>query len=202
MKIGFHCGLQGNHNGIGDYMQQLDQVGIPFCLKSVENVGLAVEAAEFARKSGVPHVIVLRWSNPGVPPGPEVPNYANDPEMEAHAHWYRVMQSFDNAPEFEPYKDFVWIETINEPRTEHDPDDPEFEGMHPVDWLGWFSHYVGKLANAAGYKYAAFGMNAGTPEPQDWEQPGMVQYLKDCARNPDKLAIALHEYTFEERHNA
>ncbi len=39
-------------------------------------------------------------------------------------------------------------------------------------------------------------MNAGTPEPADWKRLGMVQYLNDCAANPDRLAVALHEYTF------
>jgi len=196
-KIGFHGGGGGNHTGIGDYMRRLDEAGIPFCLKSVNNVGLAVEAARFARDSGIPHNIVLRWSNPGVPPGLEVPDYHLSPEEAAQEHWALLKQSIAAAPEFDEFKELVWIESFNEPRTEPDPADPNFEEMHPTDWLGWFAHYMGPLANAEGYRWAAFGMNAGTPEPESWKLPGMVQYLEDCARNPEMLAVALHEYTFD-----
>jgi hypothetical protein len=186
-KVGFHGGGGGNHRGISDYMDRLDKAKIPFCLKSVNNVGLAVEAAHFARASGVPHVIVLRWSNPGVPPGLEVPDYRLSPEEAAQDHWRLLKQSIDAAPEFDEFKDLVWIESFNEPRTERDPADPNFEDMH---------HFVGKLAIAEGYRWAAFGMNAGTPEPESWRLPGMVQFLTDCAENPEMLAVALHEYTF------
>lgn len=196
-KIGFHGGGGGNHTGISDYMRRLDGAGIPFCLKSVNNVGLAVEAARFARDSGIPHNIVLRWSNPGVPPGLEVPDYHLSPEEAAQEHWTLLKQSILAAPEFDEFKDLVWIESFNEPRTEQDPADPNFEDMHPTDWLGWFAHFMGPLANAEGYRWAAFGMNAGTPEPESWKLPGMVKYLEDCALHPEMLAVALHEYTFD-----
>ncbi len=98
VSTGFHGGGGGNQTGIGDYMRQLDAAGVPFILKSVNNVGLAVEGATLAKASGVPHVIVSRWSNPGDPPGPQVPDYANDPKAEAAAHWDRVEQSLANAP--------------------------------------------------------------------------------------------------------
>lgn len=195
-KVGFHGGSSGNHTGIGDYMRTLDEAGVPFCLKSVNNVGLAVEAAQHAWQSGVSHRIILRWTNPGVPPGPEVPDYHLSPEEAANEHWQLVQQSIAAAPELEPFKHLVWLETINEPRTAVDASDPNFEEMHPADWLGWFAHFFGRLVNGAGYKWAAFGMNSGTPEPLDWKRPGMVQYLRDCAERPDMLAVALHEYTF------
>ncbi len=197
VKVGFHGGGGGNHNGIGDYLHQLDTAGVPFVLKSVNNVGLAVEGATLAKASGVPHVIILRWPNPGVPPGPQVPDYSKSPLSEARKNWGRVEQSFAHAPEFEQFKHLIWVESINEPRTEPDAGDPEFEGMHPCDWLGWFSYYVTLLSREAGYKYAAFSMNAGTPEPEDWKRPGMVEYLKNCAMYPNELAVALHEYTFQ-----
>lgn len=195
-KVGFHGGGGGNHTGIGDYMRRLDRAGIPFCMKSVNNVGLAVEAAHIGRNSGVRHNIVLRWTNPGVPPGLEVPDYHLSPEEAATDHWDLLKQSINAAPEFDEFKDLIWVESFNEPRTEPDLADPAFGDMHPTDWLGYFAHFVGQFAVAEGYRWAAFGMNAGTPEPEGWKLPGMVKYLEDCAANPGTLAVALHEYTF------
>ena len=43
--IGFHAGVGGNRTGIGDYFAALDAAGIPFVVKSVNDGGLAAEAA-------------------------------------------------------------------------------------------------------------------------------------------------------------
>lgn len=192
--VGFHAGVTGNRNGIGDYFKELDDAGIPFCIKSIADVGLVVEAADYAIASGVPHNIILRFPNPGG--GGETPDYYFHPLSSAEDWYAGFLATIVHAPEFERVKEYVWIEIMNEMRTEVDPDDPMYNNMHPADWLGWFAYYLGAKMNADGYKMVAFGMNGGTPEPQDWFLPGMVQYLRSCEEHPDMLAVGLHEYNW------
>lgn len=177
-KVGFHAGVGGNRSGIGDYMRRLDSAGIPFCVKSVHDVGLAVEAAEYARRSGVKHNIVLRFTNPGGAANDE-PDLNLAPEEAAEVYWQQTKRSI--PPEFEPYREHVWIEMTNE------------LDKSRCDWLGFFGHHLGGLALADGYRVALFGMNAGEPEPEHWATPGMQLYLRDCAANPERLAVTLHE---------
>ena len=192
MTVGYHTAMGGNKGGIGVFMADLDAAGIPFSMKSVRDAGLAVEAAEYARNSGLPHNIIYRIDQPyGLPD--DVPNYKVSPEQSATDYWQHCLQTLNTAPELVPFKDLIWIELINEARVKWDYDDPNWNNMHPADWLGWFVHHLGKLVNQAGWKFVAFGMNAGEPEIEDWLQPGMIQYLQDCAENYDKLAISLHE---------
>ena len=78
----------------------------------------------------------------------------------------------------------MWIENINEP------------DKNRSDWLATFSLETAKLAIADGFKYAAFSWSAGEPEPEHWESPEMLEFLRFAAEHPDDVAIALHEYSF------
>lgn len=190
-KVGFH----GTNTGIGTYAFKVNEGKRLVVCKSINNGGWAAACAKLARDSGISHPIVMRWTNPGG--GPEVPNYKLKPDIAANEHWALVMKSINGAPELKPYMDLIWFETINEPRTAVDSNDPNYNNMHPSDWLGWFAYYVAQHAKRDGVRWAAFGMNAGTPEKEDWRRGGMVEFLRECAANPDKLAVALHEYTFD-----
>ena len=179
VKVGFHAGVGGNRAGIGDYFARLDAAGVPFTIKSVDDVGLVVEAAQYARQSGVKHNIILRFTRPGGVIH-DLPNFDLPPEQAAQEHWGRVRGSI--PPEFEPYKDLIWIEPTN-----------EIDTHTKADWLGWFCYYIGRLGMADGYKIALAGFNAGQPEPEHWELEGFRLFLQDCAANPERLAISLHE---------
>ena len=50
---------------------------------------------------------------------------------------------------------------------------------------------------ADGFNYAAFSWSSGTPEPESWEGAKMLEFLALVGQHPDRLAIALHEYSFE-----
>ncbi|MFS8631384.1 MAG: hypothetical protein LOD92_09565, partial [Bacillales bacterium] len=39
--------------------------------------------------------------------------------------------------------------------------------------------------------------SSGEPEPQHWETPAMLRFLRLAAQHPDRLAIALHEYSYQ-----
>lgn len=186
-KIGFHTGPGGNATGIGDWMKALDAAGIPFMIKSVDSYGPVFEASQRARQSGVKHTLVYRISTVGqrheydydVPPYKD-PRYANDPQGGAELHWEKTRAKL--PPEFD--KDLTWIEPINE------------VDRNLCDWLGHFAVHIANLAQRDGYKVSLFAWSSGEPEPAGWEEPGMLDYLRLCAKRPDQAAVALHEYSY------
>jgi hypothetical protein len=176
VKIGFHLSVGGNITGLNTWMERLDAAGVPFFLKSVDNAGPIFEAQELARASGVPHTLVYRRSGVEY----DVPNYNLSPQEAARQHWQRHLEVF--PPELDP--SMVWLETINE------------VDKNRSEWLGQFALATAELALADGYKWAAFGWSSGEPEIANWRSPSMLQFLRLAAANPDRLAIALHEYSF------
>jgi outer membrane biosynthesis protein TonB len=192
-KIGFHTGPAGNPTGIGDWMRALDKARIPFCLKSADHYGTIFEAQELMKKSSeigvspVPHVLIFRFSSEkdgydyDVPPYKN-PKYADDPEGGARLHWRKTLAKL--PPEFD--KKRVWLEVINE------------VDKNLCDWLGRFAVQIAKLAQRDGYKVSLFSWSSGEPEPSCWETPGMLAYLRICAKRPSQVAVALHEYSFVE----
>jgi hypothetical protein len=181
VKIGFHVGLGGNAAGLEQWMRALDAAGIPFFLKSVDNAQPIFVAQEIMRQSGVPHVLVYRKSILG---GSNydwnVPNYSLPPEQAAELHWQMHRDAF--PPELDP--SLVWLETINE------------VDKNQAEWLGQFALKTAELALNEGFRWAAFGWASGEPEPTDWQTPSMLAFLRLAGQNPDRLAIALHEYSY------
>ena len=179
-KIGFHVGPGGNREGLDDWMTSLDAAGVPFFLKSVDDYGPLLEAQALMEASGVPHILVYRLSN-GQNDGYEydLPNYNLDPETAAQVHWQKHLEKF--PPGLDPQN--VWLETVNE------------VDKNRSEWLGQFALETARLALRDGYRWAAFGWSSGEPEPEDWESPSMLAFLRLAAQNPDQLAIALHEYS-------
>jgi hypothetical protein len=178
VKIGFHLSVGGNITGLDTWMQRLDAAGVPFFLKSADNAGPIFEAQELAKKSGVPHTLVYRRSGNQY----DVPNYSLSPQEAARQHWQAHTIIF--PPELDRSR--VWLETINEVDKERG------------EWLGQFALATAELALAEGYKWAAFGWSSGEPELETWQSPSMLEFLRLAAANPDRLAIALHEYSFLE----
>lgn len=174
-KIGFHVGPGGNLNGLGDWMRRLDEAGVPFFLKSVDNAGPIFEAQELMKKSGVPHVLVYRSTG-------DVPHYDLSPEEAARIHWEDHRSRFPQ--ELDP--SVVWLETINE------------VDKNRSEWLAQFALATAQLSLAEGYKWAAFSWSSGEPEIVNWESPYMLSFLQLAGQYPDRLAIAMHEYSFTE----
>jgi hypothetical protein len=180
--IGFHVGPGGNLTGIGDWMRRLDAAGIPFFLKSADNYGPLFEAANITRASGVPHTLVFRLTTFGQKDGfqYDVPDYDLPPAESAARHWQHTLAKL--PPEFD--KELVWVEPINEIDKDRS------------DWLGHFAAEIAQLALQDGYKVTLFGWSSGEPEPEHWQTEGMRRYLTMCAQQPDRLAVALHEYSY------
>lgn len=172
-KIGFHMGVGGNSVGIGDWMRRLDAAGVPFFLKSVDNSGPILEAVGLKLASGVDHTIIFRTT------GNDVPNYALPAVEAARQHWQWHRDRF--PPELEPYKDQIWLETMNE------------LDKNRSEWLAEFALEQARLAEQEGFRWAAFAWSTGEPEVDDWTGPKMLQFLQLAGANPDRIAVALHE---------
>jgi hypothetical protein len=181
VKIGFHTGMYGNTDGLEDWMDELNAAGVPFFLKSVDNAEPLYKAQQLPRQeSDVPHVLVYRRSSGYGWDGWDVPDYNLPPELAALQHWEMHRNAF--PPELD--KELVWFETINE------------VDKYRSEWLGRFALATAQITLSEGYRWAAFGWSAGEPEPADWQTPSMLQFLELAAANPDRLAIALHEYSY------
>lgn len=173
VKIGFHVTLLEERDILDNWMQQLDAAGVPIFLKTVDNAEPLFRVQEMMRESGVEHVLVYRATG-------GVPEYSLPPADAARVHWEYHRDRF--PPELDP--SLVWMETLNEvDRTK-------------AEWLGEFALETARLALADGYRWAAFGFASGEPEPEQWQTPAMLEFLRLAGENPDRLAIALHEYSF------
>ncbi|MBK8905915.1 MAG: hypothetical protein IPM53_32350 [Anaerolineaceae bacterium] len=181
VKIGFHTGIGGNSEGLEVWMRALDAAGIPFFLKSVDNAQPIYIAQELMKQSGVPHVLVYRKASQGGSSYDwNVPNYSLPAVQAAEIHWQMHRDAF--PPELD--RSLVWLETINE------------VDKNQAEWLGQFALKTAELALAEGFRWAAFGWASGEPEPTDWQTPSMLAFLRLAGNNPDRLAIALHEYSY------
>ncbi len=176
-KIGFHTGVGGNRNGLGEWMRRLDAAGVPFFVKSVDDTGPLLEAQAIAAGSDTPHVLVFRRSGNAY----DTPNYDLPPEEAARQHWQLHMEGFPQELD----RSQIWLETINE------------VDKGRSEWLGRFALETARLAMADGFRWAAFGWSSGEPEISDWQTPSMAAFLRLAAANPDRLAIALHEYSYD-----
>jgi hypothetical protein len=173
VKMGFHITLLEDREILDEWTSRLDQAGVPLFIKTVDNAEPLFLAQEMMKVSGVPHTLVYRST------GGE-PYYEIAPELAAQVHWEEHRDKF--PPELDP--NLVWIETLNEPdRTK-------------AEWFGQFALETARLAMADGFRWAAFSWASGEPEPEQWQTPSMLAFLQLVGENPERLAIALHEYSF------
>ncbi|MEZ4642480.1 MAG: hypothetical protein R3E31_07030 [Chloroflexota bacterium] len=184
-KLGFHAGPGGNPEGLVDSLYALDAAGVPFTVKSVDTLTGVYEAQMIMQQSDLPHIAIFRRSI--VPPGatsppsgnPDVPDYNKTPAAAAFEHWEWHKAHF--PAELDPT--LTWVETVNE------------VDKNRSEWLAAFALETAQLALADGYKWAAFGWATGEPEPEHWESPAMLEFLRFAGAHPDRVAIALHEYS-------
>ena len=177
-KIGFHAGIGGTMVGLEEWIRQLDAAGVPVFIKSADNAEPLFIAQELMKQSGVPHTLVYRKASGG--DQFNVPNYDLPPDEAARIHWQQHIEAF--PPELDP--NLVWLETINE------------VDKTRAEWLAQFALATAQMALRDGYKWAAFGWASGEPEPEDWESPAMLAFLRLAGDNPDRIAVALHEYSY------
>ncbi len=188
VKIGFHTGVGGNTDGIGDYFRKLNDAGVPIFLKSVDSDGQIREVQELMKANEaagryVPHTLVFRLTDSRF--HAPYDDLGLTPEEAAEVSW---QLNRDNWPKTLD-KQYVWFETYNEPGRYG------YDGNLQIERLGRFSLATAKLAVEEGYRYAALSWSPGVPEPEDWEHPAMLEFLRYAGQHPDQVAVALHEYS-------
>jgi hypothetical protein len=171
-RFGFHAGPGGSARGLGVYLSALADVGVPAVMKSVDDYGICLQALQ----ESPDHVTIFRMTGGEL----ELPNYDLPPERAADEHWARIKAAL--PPEFDKR---TWLEVMNEP------------DKNRADWLGRFAYRTAELALAEGYRFAAFGWSSGEPEPEHWQTPGMLAFLRLASQHPDQIAVALHEYSYD-----
>lgn len=175
-KMGFHTGAGGNVTGLYDWINHLDTAGVPVFLKSVDDPSPVYAAQQRVQESGVPHTLIFRRSGAQY----DVPNYDLSPVAAAQQHW--ALHKAAWPAQLDP--GLVWIETLNE------------VDKNRSEWLAEFALETAQLALTDGFKWAAFGWSSGEPEPYHWQGTKMRQFLHLVGQHPDRLAIALHEYSY------
>lgn len=192
--FGFHTGPGGNPTGIGPHLRTLDSAGVPIFIKAVDTMSGIDDALALPNPFGVRHTIVYRKST-GEDYDYDVPDYKLEPSQAAALHWKRHVDRF--PPAIKSNRSRVWVEVVNEIRKENSPGDVMYNNMKAADWLGLFAIAISGLALADGYNIALFGFASGEPEYEHWTSQGMLQFLQVAAANPDRIAIALHEYSYD-----
>jgi hypothetical protein len=206
--FGLHSTVVANNNGVGEYFTRLNNAGVPFAFKMSD--AMPTEAQQIAQNSNVPHNVMFRRSK-GTHGSSvyDVPRYELPPAEAAAQHWQLHLAEFPT--ELDPT--ITWVELVNE-TAQHFDYEPGEAPPFPVDWgrtiidapngkkrllngewTGRFLVELALLTMEAGYKLSAPGWSGGEPEPEVWRNPGMVGFLRLCSENPDKLAVAVHEYS-------
>jgi hypothetical protein len=179
---GFHTSTTGRSQGIGQFLHDVDAAGVPFFACCVDGTTSLVDAQNIMKRSRVAHHAVFRQSYfPHNQGGSDVPDYSKEPQVAAREQWesHRARWPVELDP------GLIYGETVNELRKE----------VNWADWIGEFCYHTGLFALRDGFKWCGPGYSTGTPEPGAWEAPGMLKYLDLVQQHPDKLAVALHEYS-------
>ena len=165
-----------------EFFQELASLNIPtFCKAADTASGIYdQQVAAFNHDNPFIHTAVYRTSDPYW----EVPEYHLSPKEASDRNWDWHVGRI--PPELR--SDWIWIETINEPR--HD--------VESADWIGRFMVEHGLKAIDNGMRFCGPGYAGGNPDEGAWETPGMLEYLRLCEQYPQNCAIAIHEYSLHE----
>jgi GH25 family lysozyme M1 (1,4-beta-N-acetylmuramidase) len=172
--MGFHAGAPCNGcNGIGGMWDALEAAGVPFGVYSVNGGGLAAEGAQHSLATVIYRDVAYDY----------VPYQVIPTAASATGYWAQMAAAL--PPEVRAAKDRVWIEVFNEP----DKERPEI--------VAQWQYYLARAAIADGYRFCGPGWASGTPEPAAWRGEWMQRYLRLCAAEPERVAVTLHEYSYE-----
>ena len=165
----FHLSEGGNPTGIGDMYDEINAVGrVPYGMVA-NDLGRAGEVLDHGGECA------FRWTGPEF----EFLDYALSPQDAANKHMSIIIDRIALAGDFRPE---LWLVSVNEPDKARSA------------WIGQTCFHVGELMLEHGLKWLAPAWSGGEPRRDGWD--GWQNYLRLCAQHPDKLGVAVHEYTF------
>lgn len=175
--VGFHSSVACACDGIGEYIHSLAVGGHTITAKCVDGTSSLVDFQNeiYAGASGVGiwRKATYSWGESDCPP------YTGDPHIAAINYFREIDDTF--PPELD--RNLFFIEAINE------------VDKNESQWIGEFLYELAIMLLDSGYKFAGPGWSAGEPEREHWETPGMLKYLRLCAKHPESLAVTVHEYS-------
>jgi hypothetical protein len=175
-KIGFFGGGQRPAPNLDAWLTTLDNAGIPFCFVAPDVTSGLPAAQAIAQASATPHTVVYRSERALLRPDGRLP--ALDA---AQAFWAAHKQTF--PAELDPQT--TWIQPLRQGAVTPDT----------ANWLGEITLHLSEMALAEGFRLATFGFTTGQPASTVWETPSMLRALQLCAQHPDRLAVALEEFS-------
>ena len=184
--IGFKTAEPAYTDGIVDrFYRPLIAAGIAPVVMSIDSAGHCYDVWQLVAGTALQNAAVMhfrRTGDPtsGEPNGMDVADYDADPVADANRMYDWHMSRWPK----ELPKEHVWTQFTNEPRKE----------AH--DWLARHGLQLCRRALADGRRMTLFGWAAGTPEPEAWHTAAARELLDLCRRYPDRLAIALNEYSY------
>ena len=175
-KVWFHAGAPCNGcDGIGEMWRRLEAAGVPFGVYSVDGGGLVgVDALKYR----MAQLLVFRQTAFDYVP------YHVEATAEAGARYWAEIEGSLPA-EVRAVKDRVWIEVFNEPDKER------------TEQVARWQYHLAQAAVSSGYRFCGPGWASGTPEPEAWRGEWMEKYLRLCAAQPERVAVTLHEYSYD-----
>ena len=176
-KIGFY--LAGDHlpTSVGNWLNSLAASRIPYFI-TLDAPGRGLDAAQAIARDhpDIAHTVVYRNLA-----GPPEPDYRYPPQEAAERFWQAHRETLPAMLD----REVAWLAPMTIGKT------TEQWG----DWLGTFAYTVAQQALSDGYRLAALGFPVGRPEARLWQSEEMQRFLLLCARHPDRLGIALQEFS-------
>jgi hypothetical protein len=176
--IGFYLSGDGVPGSISDWWAALGAARIPFFV-TVDSPG-PLSAAQTAARAypAADHTVVYR---PSTAAAPSEPDYRAEPSAAATAFWAAHRAALPEG--FDP--DLTWLAPMTIRRA----------APHTAGWLGAFAYELAQQMLSDGTKLAAFGFPPGTPPAEWWLSNEMQRFLLLCGRHPDRLGVALEEFS-------
>ena len=179
-----HLDPTGGATGFGDAQRTIASAGVDLVALAVDTYGPLHETLAIADQYGVGATIVWRPNAVGNQYGFnfDVPgnNYSMPVTEAAHKHY--EMMNLVTPPEMDTVR--AWRLYFNEP------------DKNQLPYIAKVSKLIAEKHIADGTRAVFMGLNAGEPEPAQWDDPAVIDFLRYVTQHPQQLAISLHEYSF------
>lgn len=134
-------------------------------------------------------VLAMRHTGDGIVGGWDYTPYNDHATAEEIADWqYERHQELWKRTDNIPNSHVIWFSTDNEP-------DKDFQ-RYSIEWYAAYNMQLCRRAVEEGRRFMVMGWSGGTPEPDFWNNPAVVELLKFMRQYPDLLALKVHEYSF------
>lgn len=174
-KVWFHVAAPCHNCGwLEEMFDRLEAAGVGFGVYSALDGGLVGTAARYGKAVTIVYRD-LAWDY--------VPYHVIPDAAKGAAYWRQIEDAL--PPEVKANKGRAWVEVFNEPSKEQ-----------PEDVARW-QFYLAQAAVAQGFRFCGPGWASGTPEPEAWRGTWMRRYLELCAAQPERVALTLHEYSYD-----